>query len=174
MFSPMDTVPASRAPWFAASMMPGPPPVIMANFSSPSRRAVSTARPYHGLAALGRAEPKIATAHSTSESSSNPATNSPVMRSTRHGAVWVKARRSRIGRGSNSRSSSVRRFPMDRPASAGEDFDRRDIVLEQVVEEGGQPNVTWAGVGHDAGVSQAADRSRRIISRDHDDRRPQL
>jgi hypothetical protein len=43
MFSPIEQAPASRAPRFAASMIPGPPPVITAKPRSPSRRPTSRA-----------------------------------------------------------------------------------------------------------------------------------
>src|SRR3954467_12876852 len=43
MLQPMDSPPASRAPRLAASMMPGPPPVMTAKPASASRRPVSRA-----------------------------------------------------------------------------------------------------------------------------------
>ena len=43
MFSPTEVPPASKAPLFAASMMPGPPPVITAKSLSTSRRPHRTA-----------------------------------------------------------------------------------------------------------------------------------
>ncbi|CPU65270.1 Uncharacterised protein [Mycobacteroides abscessus] len=43
MPSPIDRPPASDAPLFAASMMPGPPPVMTANPSSTRRRPTSSA-----------------------------------------------------------------------------------------------------------------------------------
>ena len=72
-------------------MMPGPPPVMIAKPARASRRAVATATPYIGSLRGVRAEPKIVTAGPTSASASKPATNSPWMRRTRHGSVWVKS-----------------------------------------------------------------------------------
>ena len=43
MFSPTEHAPTSCAPRFAASMIPGPPPVMTANPRSPSRRPTSRA-----------------------------------------------------------------------------------------------------------------------------------
>ena len=43
MFSPIEGAPASFAPRLAASMIPGPPPVMIASPLSPTRRAVSRA-----------------------------------------------------------------------------------------------------------------------------------
>ena len=39
---PTEVPPASRAPWLAASIAPGPPPVITANPASASLRPTST------------------------------------------------------------------------------------------------------------------------------------
>ena len=44
MFRPIDSAPASFAPRLAASMRPGPPPVMTAMPLSPTMRAVSRAR----------------------------------------------------------------------------------------------------------------------------------
>src|SRR6184192_2189634 len=41
MLQPIDLPPPSTAPWFAASMIPGPPPVMIANPSSASARALA-------------------------------------------------------------------------------------------------------------------------------------
>ena len=43
MFSPIDSAPASRAPRLAASIAPGPPPVMTAKPAAPSRRPTSRA-----------------------------------------------------------------------------------------------------------------------------------
>ena len=43
MLRPIEGAPASFAPRFAASMIPGPPPVMIARPLSPTRRAVSRA-----------------------------------------------------------------------------------------------------------------------------------
>ncbi len=43
MLQPMETPPASRAPRLAASMMPGPPPVMTAKPAFDSSAAVSCA-----------------------------------------------------------------------------------------------------------------------------------
>ena len=52
MLSPTEVAPASRAPRLAASISPGPPPVITANPASPIARPISRARAYSG--SLGR------------------------------------------------------------------------------------------------------------------------
>ena len=62
MSSPIDGTPASRAPRLPASMIPGPPPVMIEKPSRPSARATSTAARYIGSSAAVRAEPKMETA----------------------------------------------------------------------------------------------------------------
>ena len=79
------------APLLAASMMPGPAPVMMSKPASASSRAVSCAAWYIGSSGPVRAEPKNATPFSTVASMSNPSMNSPMMRITRHGSVCVKS-----------------------------------------------------------------------------------
>src|SRR6185436_5731678 len=166
----METVPPSRAPRLAASMIPGPPPVMIANFLRPSSRAVFEASLYHGLVCGVRAEPKMATAESMSDSSSNPSTNSPVIRSTRHGSEWVNSLRS-ARTGWKRRSSSVRGSSAARmTGSIREGFDRRCIVLDQVVEERGKANMARTGVRHDAGLGQAFYLSCGIGRGEHHDR----
>ena len=95
---------ASRAPLFAASMIPGPAPVMIANPASASSRDVSCAASYCGSSGPVRAEPKIETPFSTSASVSKPSMNSHMMRSTRHGSVRVKSTRE-VGEPSSFSSS---------------------------------------------------------------------
>ena len=90
MLQPIETPPASDAPMLAASMMPGPPPVMTPKPSATSSRAVSRAAAYAGSSAGVRADPNTATATPTSASWSKPSTNSPVMRRIRHGSVCRK------------------------------------------------------------------------------------
>ena len=89
MLQPIDGAPAILAPLFAASMIPGPAPVMIAKPASPRRRAVSCAAPYCGSSGPVRAEPKIATPLLSSASTSKPSMNSLMIRRTRHGSVRV-------------------------------------------------------------------------------------
>src|SRR3990172_3734613 len=173
MLSPTDSVLASIAPQLAASIIPGPPPVITAKLASPKRRAVSTAFAYHGLAGARRADPKIATAVSTSDRLSNPSTNSPRIRKTRHGSVRVNAWRSRAGRDARRTSSAVRRSPIwGGGVSRREDIDGSLMIVGSVVEERGQAHMARSGIRHDAGLRQTPNLGLRISYRNHDDRRP--
>ena len=61
MLHPIEQLSPSWAPLLPASMIPGPPPVIMPNPAFAKRRAVSTAACYVGSSGLVRADPKIAT-----------------------------------------------------------------------------------------------------------------
>src|SRR5438105_4273594 len=109
MLQPTDRPPASLAPRLAASMMPGPPPVMTAKPAWVRQRAVSQAALYIGSDSAVRAEPKIAMAAPTSASASKPCTYSPMMRSTRHGSPCVnsaKAGERGTGRGCLGRCSS--------------------------------------------------------------------
>ena len=65
MLSPIDCAPDSLAPRLAASMIPGPPPVMIAKPASPSSRAVSRASAYSGWSArrARRAEHRHRGAH---------------------------------------------------------------------------------------------------------------
>src|SRR4051812_8063155 len=83
MFSPTDSAPASRAPRLAASIEPGPPPVITARPRSPSRRPTSRASPYSGESSGVRAEPNTDTARPTSDIRTNALASSSRMRSRR-------------------------------------------------------------------------------------------
>src|SRR5918996_4908704 len=158
MLQPMESEPPSCAPRLAASMMPGPPPVMIANPSLDRRRAVSTARSNMGSPGWVRAEPKNETAFRTSDSVSNPSTNSPMMRSTRQGSVLVNAARwSTPGTGggaSSSCSSSV-------TGLGCEVLERCDMVVPHVIEERGKAHVAGPGVRHDAGLGEASHRRER-------------
>src|SRR6516165_3399141 len=91
MLQPMDRPLASRAPRLAASMIPGPPPVMMAKPLLASRRARSRADSYIGSSSFVRAEPKMAMPAPTSARASKPCTNSPMIRSTRQVSPWVNS-----------------------------------------------------------------------------------
>ena len=80
MFSPIERAPASCAPRFAASMMPGPPPVMIAKPASPSARAARARSAYSGSSSGVRAEPKIDTAAPTWASASKPVSSSSEIR----------------------------------------------------------------------------------------------
>jgi hypothetical protein len=83
MSSPIDGTPASRAPRLAASMIPGPPPVMIAQPAEPSMRATRRACSYCGWPGGVRAEPKIETALPTWASAAKPCLSSSPMRSSR-------------------------------------------------------------------------------------------
>src|SRR6185437_10805535 len=128
MLQPMESPFPSCAPRFAASMIPGPPPVITGKPSLPSSLAVVIACSYTLSSFFVRAEPKIVTALRTSCRVSNPSTNSPMIRSTRQGSEWVKDRRSLTVGDARRRSSSV--------VDLGELLDSCDMVFLHVIEEG--------------------------------------
>ena len=83
MSSPIDGTPASRAPRLPASMIPGPPPVMIENPARPSAAAVARAVAYIGSSREVRAEPKIETALPTCASRSKPVRSSSSIRCTR-------------------------------------------------------------------------------------------
>ena len=83
MSRPIDGTPASRAPRLAASMIPGPPPVMIAKPASPSGRAAARARSYSGWSGGVRAEPKIETALPTCASAAKPVRSSSSIRPIR-------------------------------------------------------------------------------------------
>ena len=122
MLQPIESPPASLAPLFAASIMPGPPPVMMANPALASLAASWMPAAYIGSPGRTRAEPKNVTAAPTLASVSKPATNSPWMRSTRHVSVCVKS--ASVVAGLCSRRSSSVRLPST-PARLSERFPRR-------------------------------------------------
>ena len=62
MLQPIERPPPSRQPRLAASMIPGPPPVMIAKPLSARRRAMVRASSYAGVPSSTRAEPKIVTA----------------------------------------------------------------------------------------------------------------
>src|SRR5262245_24678648 len=163
MLHPMDRPPPSLAPRFAASMMPGPPPVMIANPSLASIRAVSYAALYSALFSGVRAEPKIVTALRMSERMSKPSTNSPMIRSTRQGSVLVKEARRSAGTtcgGVSSCSSSV-------SGLRGEALGCSDMVFLHVIEERRKPNVARPRVGDDAAGGQVPDAGGGKIGRAH-------
>ena len=116
MPSPTLTPPASLAPLLAASMLPGPPPVITAKPASASLRPASSACAYDGWSAGVRAEPKTAIAGPSSASAPKPSTNSAWIRSTRHGSACTQ---SEGPRESSSRWSVVEPSTWSRRISTG-------------------------------------------------------
>ena len=87
MSRPIEATPASLAPRLAASMTPGPPPVMIAKPASPSLRAASRACSYSGWPGGVRAEPKTETALPTCASDAKPVRSSSSMRSIRRASV---------------------------------------------------------------------------------------
>src|SRR5512135_1164318 len=84
MLSPTETPFPIRAPRFAASMIPGPPPEMMANPRRASISATLRAVLYDPSPLSARALPKIVMAGPRSLRVSNPSTNSLMIRKTRH------------------------------------------------------------------------------------------
>ena len=72
MLSPTERPPASAAPRLAASISPGPPPVITAKPWSARQAAVSRQSSYQRWPSAIRAEPKTETPSSTSRRASKP------------------------------------------------------------------------------------------------------
>ena len=85
-------------------MMPGPPPVITGTPDFASSAAVCSAAWYIGSSGVVRAEPKIETPPATPWRFSNPQTNSPRMRNTRHESE------ERLACSASSVSGVLRRF----------------------------------------------------------------
>src|SRR5438045_1955636 len=102
MFKPTESPRPSRAPLLAASIVPGPPPVMTAKPRRASSAERARAASYIGSGGRTRAEPKKVTAGPIVASASKPATNSAWIRSTRQGSL------SRNSGGSCGRSSSLR------------------------------------------------------------------
>ncbi len=130
MLQPIDSAPASRAPRLAASMIPGPPPVMIPKPASPISRAVSLACAYCGWSDGTRAEPNTVTAGPMRARVSNPATNSPMMRNTRHGSDCVKSMRGGASAGDwRRRSSSVGPRVREETFSVGESWSGLGMVV---------------------------------------------
>ena len=102
MFRPTESPRPSRAPRLAASIRPGPPPVMMAKPRRASSADSARAASYIGSGGRTRAEPKNVTAGPIVASASKPATNSAWIRSTRQGSL------SRNSGAPSGRSSSLR------------------------------------------------------------------
>src|SRR5581483_5299667 len=127
MLHPTECPPPSRHPLFAASMMPGPAPVMIENPERASSFAVSWAARYCGSSGPVLAEPKTDTPLSIPASVSNPSINSLMILSTRQGSVRVKSTcgpatwssfsSSVIGGRSRMDSSTTRTAPERRLAS---------------------------------------------------------
>src|SRR5512140_838761 len=84
MLSPTETPFPIRAPRLAASMIPGPPPEMMANPRCANMVATLRVALYAHASFFVRALPKIVIAGPRSLSVSNPSTNSLMIRKTRH------------------------------------------------------------------------------------------
>src|SRR5437764_405647 len=83
MLKPTERPPPSCAPRFAASITPGPPPVITAQPASANRRATDRASRYGAESSPTRAEPNIVTAgRSIRATASKPCRNSSAIRLT--------------------------------------------------------------------------------------------
>src|SRR5918995_752143 len=84
MLKPTETAPPSCAPRLAASIAPGPPPVMTLKLAFANSRAVSRAAEYTGCCSRMRAEPKIETAGlGIFATASKPLVNSSAIRRTR-------------------------------------------------------------------------------------------
>src|ERR1700682_47308 len=110
IFRPTDRPRPSRAPMFAASMVPGPPPVMMAKPRRARSAASARAAAYIGSGGRTRAEPKNVTAGPTVASAEKQATNSAWVRSTRQGSLSRNSG-ALSGRSSSLRSSIFRSTP---------------------------------------------------------------
>src|SRR3546814_16065567 len=87
MVRPIDNAPASRAPRLAASITPGPPPVITAKPARPRASATARAAAYSAVPEPARAEPKIDTAFVTPRRSAKPVASSADIRADRKSVV---------------------------------------------------------------------------------------
>ena len=83
MLRPTDAASASWAPRFAASIIPGPPPVITAKPASPMARPVARAISYASVSRSVLADPNTHTAGPISRRRSNPSESSRCIRSSR-------------------------------------------------------------------------------------------
>src|SRR5439155_26268503 len=110
MLRPTDSPRPSRAPILAASIVPGPPPVMTAKPRRASSAARARAASYIGSGGRTRAEPKKVTAGPSVASASKPATNSAWIRSTRQGSLSRNSG-APSGRSSSLRSSICRSTP---------------------------------------------------------------
>src|SRR5260370_15102678 len=110
MLSPTESPRPSRAPMLAASIVPGPPPVMMAKPRRASSAASARAASYIGSGGRTRAEPKKVTAGPSVASASKPATNSAWIRSTRQGSLSRNSG-APSGRSNRLRSSICRSTP---------------------------------------------------------------
>src|ERR1700694_2932272 len=110
MFRPTESPPPSRAPRLAASIVPGPPPVMTAKPRRASSAARARAASHIGSAGGRRPEPKKVTPGPRVASASKPATNSAWIRSTRQGSLSRNSG-APSGRSSSLRSSFSRSTP---------------------------------------------------------------
>src|SRR5437764_1356110 len=89
MLHPTERPPASRQPRLAASIAPGPPPVITANSASANLDPRTLAARYMGSSSPMRADPNTQIAVGTPAMASKPSTSSAEMRITRQGSSWT-------------------------------------------------------------------------------------
>src|SRR3989338_7682569 len=83
MLSPIECPPASNAPLFAASMMPGPPPVMMVNPHFAASVPKASASSHKWVFCFKRAEPNTVISREDFDRNSNPSTNSAIIRKMR-------------------------------------------------------------------------------------------
>ena len=91
MFRPTEQAPASCAPRLAASIAPGPPPVMTLKPASPSARPMRRASAYSGWVTGVRAEPNTETAGGIAAMTRNPRSSSSPIRRMRSGSVRTAA-----------------------------------------------------------------------------------
>src|SRR5215831_1748828 len=101
------------APLLAASMIPGPPPVITAYPALTRPAEIRVASSYCAVPSRARDEPNIDTAMPSPASRPNPSTNSAWIRSTRQGSVCTQS----LGPRRSSRRWSVVVLGIARPRS---------------------------------------------------------
>src|SRR5205823_9120123 len=137
MFKPTESPRPSRAPLLAASIVPGPPPVMTAKPRRASSADRARAASYIGWGGRTRAEPKKVTAGPSVASASKPATNSAWIRSTRQGSLSRNSG-GRGGRSSSLRSSICRSTP------------RRTIPpVRRSLDSSPTASLTLTATGHD-------------------------
>ena len=147
MLQPIEATPASRAPRFAASIIPGPTPVMIPKPASPSSRAVVTHRSYRASSCVTRADPNTDTHGPAPASASKPSTNSPMMRKTRQASLLSAkdgSPRKSSSALSRKRSSSVP------PAGTG---GSRSGIPEITRAKGRVSRSRWPGGSNDSGTA---------------------
>src|SRR6478672_1458827 len=142
MLRPIDSPPASLAPRLAASISPGPPPVITLKPCLTRQAAVSRVSSYQGWSSGTRAEPKSETPFSMSRRASKAPSISARMRSERRSSS------SSMSQGTRRRRSSEGKGSLPQPGGDRGggllgvhpgDVDRVGLELAEVVEFCGDP-----------------------------------